>query len=109
VIKQVYRVKKEGRLNKNSDLTLDIEKPTIEKSSASSIDQIVPNNEHVANNLAEQQSCSAGGQHDHKVVGSQGTGLTGVLTCLTGLARKFDRAQSVTPKQPGSEEKSKLC
>jgi hypothetical protein len=61
VIKQVYRVKKEGRLNKNSDLTLDIEKPTIEKSSASSIDQIVPNNEHVANNLAEQQSCSAGG------------------------------------------------
>jgi hypothetical protein len=97
VIKQVYRVKKEGRLNKNSDLTLDIEKPTIEKSSASSIDQIVPNNEHVANNLAEQQSCSAGGQHDHKVVGSQGTGLTGVLTGLAGLARKFGRAQSVTP------------
>jgi hypothetical protein len=25
VIKQVYRVKKDGRLNKNSDLTLDIE------------------------------------------------------------------------------------
>jgi hypothetical protein len=52
---------KDGRLNKNSDLTLDIEKPTIEKSSASSTDLIVPNNEHVANNLAEQQSCSAGG------------------------------------------------
>jgi hypothetical protein len=34
VIKQVYRIKKDGRLNKNSDLTLDIEKPTIEKSSA---------------------------------------------------------------------------
>jgi hypothetical protein len=61
VIKQVYRVKKDGRLNKNSDLTLDIEKPTIEKSSASSTDQIVPNNEHVTNNLAEQQSYSAGG------------------------------------------------
>jgi hypothetical protein len=97
VIKQVYRVKKDGRLNKDSDLTLDIEKPTIEKSSASSTDQIVPNNKHVANNLAKQQSCSAGGQHDHKVVGSQGTGLTGVLTGLTGLARKFGRARSVTP------------
>jgi hypothetical protein len=38
VIKQVYRVKKDGILNKNSDLTLDIEKPTIGKSSASSTD-----------------------------------------------------------------------
>jgi hypothetical protein len=61
VIKQVYHVKKDGRLNKNSDLTLDIEKPTIEKSSASSTDQVVPNNEHVTNNIAEQQSCSVGG------------------------------------------------
>jgi hypothetical protein len=42
VIKQVYRVKKDGRLNKNSDLTLDIEKLTIEKSSANSTDQVVP-------------------------------------------------------------------
>jgi hypothetical protein len=61
VIKQVYHVKKDGRLNKNSDLTLDTEKPTIEKSSASSTDQIVPNNEHVTNNIVEQQSCSARG------------------------------------------------
>jgi hypothetical protein len=61
VIKQVYRVKKDGRLNKNSDLTLDIKNPTIEKSSASSTDQNVPNNEHVTNNIAEQRSCSAGG------------------------------------------------
>jgi hypothetical protein len=53
VIQQVYCVKKDGRLNKNSDLTLDIEKPTIEKSSASSTDQIVPNNEHVTNSIAE--------------------------------------------------------
>jgi hypothetical protein len=52
---------KHGRLNKNSDLTLDTEKPTIEKSSANSNDHIVPNNEYVTNNLAEQQSCSAGG------------------------------------------------
>ena len=31
VIKQVYRVKKDGRLNKNSDLTLDKEKPVVEE------------------------------------------------------------------------------
>jgi hypothetical protein len=97
VIKQVYRVKKDGRLNKNSDLTLDIEKPTIEKSSASSTDQIVPNNEHVTNNIAEQQSCSARGQHDVKVAGSQGTGMTGVLTGLTSLARNSGRSESIRP------------
>jgi hypothetical protein len=68
VIKQVYRVKKDGRLNKNLDLTLDIEKPSIEKSSASFTDQIVPNNEHVANNIAEQKSCSAGRQDNLKVL-----------------------------------------
>jgi hypothetical protein len=32
VIKEVYRVKKDCRLNKNSNLTLDIEKSTIKKS-----------------------------------------------------------------------------
>jgi hypothetical protein len=37
------------------------------------------------------------GQHDHKWVSYQGTGLTGVLTGLTGLAKKFDRYRSVTP------------
>jgi hypothetical protein len=61
VIKQVYHVKKDGRLNKNSDLTLDIKKLTTEKSSASSTDQIVRNNEHAINKVAEQRSCSAGG------------------------------------------------
>ena len=40
VTKQVYRVKKDGRLSKNSDLTQRIEKPTIEEISASSIEQI---------------------------------------------------------------------
>jgi hypothetical protein len=94
VIKQVYHVKKDGRLNKNSDLTLDIEKPTIEKSSA---DQVVPNNEHVTNNIAEQQSCSAGGQHDLKVAGSHGTSLTGVLTGLTGLTRNSGRFINIPP------------
>jgi hypothetical protein len=61
VIKQVYHVKKDGRLNKYSEMILDIEKPTIEKSSASSTDQVVPNNEHVTNNISEQQSCLVGG------------------------------------------------
>jgi hypothetical protein len=97
LIKQLYRVKKDGRLNKNSDLTLDIEKPTVEKSSASSTDQIVPNNEHVANNIVEQQSCSAGGQNDLKVASSQGTSLIGVPTGLTDLARNFGRAESIPP------------
>jgi hypothetical protein len=97
VIKQVYYIKKDGRLNKNSDLTLDIEKPTIEKSSASSIDQVVPNNEHVINNIVEQQSCSAGGQHDLKVAGSQGTGLIRVLTGRIGLARNSGRSESILP------------
>ena len=31
VIKQVYCVKKDGQLNKNSDLTLDKEKSTVEE------------------------------------------------------------------------------
>ena len=41
VIKQVYRVKRVGRLNKNSDLTLDKEKPVVEEQSVNSIDEIV--------------------------------------------------------------------
>jgi hypothetical protein len=39
---------KDGRLNKNSDLTLDIEKPNIKESSASSSDQIAPNDKHLS-------------------------------------------------------------
>ena len=62
VIKQVYRVKKDRRLNKNLDLTLDKEKPTVEQTSASSIDQIVPNSNPASNNMAEQRSSSAGGK-----------------------------------------------
>ena len=41
VIKQVYRVKKDERLNKNSDLTLDKEMPVVEEQSDSSISKIV--------------------------------------------------------------------
>jgi hypothetical protein len=42
VVEQVYRVKKDRRLNKKSDLTRDKEKPNVQETSASSIDQIVP-------------------------------------------------------------------
>jgi hypothetical protein len=37
------------------------------------------------------------GQHDPKMVVSQSTGLTGVLTGLTSLARKSGRAESIPP------------
>ena len=43
-IKEIYRVKRDGRLNKNSDLTLDKQKPIIEEQSDSSIGKIVSNN-----------------------------------------------------------------
>ena len=66
VIKQVYRVKKDGRLNKTSDLTLDIEKSNIEELSASSIDQIAPDVEHISNDMAEQESSSVGVRQEEK-------------------------------------------
>ena len=61
MIKLVYRVKKDGRLNENSDLTQDEEKPTVDETSISSIDQIVPDVKHVSNDMAKQQSSSVGG------------------------------------------------
>ena len=91
--KQVYRVKKDGRLSKNSDLTQRIEKLTVEETSASSIEQIAPDVEYVSNDTAEQKSSSAGGgQDDLKAIGSDGTGLTGTTgltdekTGLTGAS-----------------------
>ena len=59
VTKQVYRVKKDGRLSKNSDLTQRIEKSTVEEISASSIEQIAPDVEYVSNNIVEQNSSLA--------------------------------------------------
>jgi hypothetical protein len=53
VIKQVYRVKRDRRLNKNSDLTQDKEKPTVEEISGSSVDHIIPNDEYISNNISE--------------------------------------------------------
>jgi len=61
VTKQVYHVKKDGRLSKNSDLTQVIEKPTIEKISAIPVDQIVPNSNLTSSDIAKQETRSAGG------------------------------------------------
>jgi len=77
VTKQVYRVKKDGRLTKNSDLTLDREKSIIEETSASSIDQIASDVEYALNDIAEQQLSSAGGQEQKRDARSAETGLTG--------------------------------
>ena len=79
MIKQVCRVKRDGRLNKNSDLTQEIEKPTIEEISSTPIDQIVPNSNLASIDIAEQETRSAGGQDDLGATGSDGTGLTGTL------------------------------
>ena len=69
---QVYRVKKDRRLNKNSDLTLDKEKPVVEEQSDSSISKIAPNDNHDSNNVVEQCSSSAGGQDKSNHIGSDG-------------------------------------
>ena len=78
MIKQVYRVRKDGRLNKNSDLTLDKEKPVVEEQSDRSISKIVPNDDPDSNNVVEQCSSSAGGQDKSNHIGSDRTGLTGL-------------------------------
>ena len=69
--------KKNERLNKNSDLTLDKEKPIVEEQSDSSIIKIVPNDDPDSNNVVEQCSSSAGGQDKNNHIGSDRTGLTG--------------------------------
>ena len=78
VIKQVYRVKRDdGRLNKNSNLTLGKEKPVVEEQSANSIDEIILHDDHGSNNIVEQCSSSSGGQDKSNHIGSDRTGLTG--------------------------------
>jgi len=78
VIKQVYRVKKNERLNKNSDLTLDKEKPIVEEQSDSSISKIVPNDDRDSNSIVEQCSSLAGGQDKSNHIGYDRTVLTGL-------------------------------
>ena len=77
VIKQVYRVKRDGRLNKNSDLTLGKEKPVVEEQSVNSIDEIVLHDDHGSNNIVEQCSSLAVRQDKSNHIGSDRTGLTG--------------------------------
>ena len=87
VTKQVYRIKKDGRLSKNSDLTQEIEKPTIEKISATPVNQIVPNGNLASSDIAQQVTRSAGGQDQTKSAGTAKTGLTGHEIGLTGPSK----------------------
>jgi len=90
VIKQVYHVKKDGRLIKNSDLTLDKEKPIVEEISASFIDPFVPNINHTSKDIAEQQSSSAVGQDKKQKSGNKPTSLFGTQTGLTGTSSESE-------------------
>jgi len=111
VIKQVYRVKKDGRLNKNLDLTQDKEKPTIEETSASSIDKIAPDIEHVTNVMAEQLSSSAGRQDKKEKTGNKPTGLTGSQISLTGTPTSLTGTMTgltSASSEPESSTKSKI-
>jgi hypothetical protein len=103
VIKQVYHVKKDGRLNKSSDLTQDKEKPTFEETSASSIDKIVPNIEHVSNDMAEEQSSSAGGQDKKGKTSNKPTSLTGTQTRLTSASSESE-SSSKSNMRPSFKE-----
>jgi hypothetical protein len=106
VTKQVYRVKKDGRLNKNSDLTLDKERPTVDETSASFVDHIVPNRDHTSKNIAGQKPSSAGGgQEDLKATGSDIIGLTDGQTGLTGFAKNSGKDRSVTRRSKGMKKK----
>ena len=103
MIKQIYRVKKDGRLNKNSDLTQDKENPTIEETLVSSIDKISPDIEHVSNDMAEQQSSSAGGQDKKEKTSDKPTGLTGIQTGLTGASSESE-SSSKSKMRPSFKE-----
>ena len=90
-------------------MTQRIEKPTVEKTSASSIEQIAPDVEYVSNSIAEQKPSSAGGQDDLKATGSDGTGLTGVSTGLTGssgVPTGTKTSLTGAPSEPVSSSKS---
>ena len=105
VIKQVYHVKKDGRLNKNPDLTHDKEKPTVEETSVTPIDQIVPGNNLASSDIVEQETSSAGGQEQKARARSAKTGLTGLKTGMTGLSGKFAKNSKNKKKgRPSFEE-----
>ena len=70
-------------------MTQEIEKLTVEEVSATPVDKIVPNSNLASSNIAEQETSSVGGQDDLKTIGSDGTGLSGVQTGLTGYTKKL--------------------
>jgi hypothetical protein len=98
VVKQVYRVKKDSRLSKNSDLTLDEEKTTIEKSSASSTDQVVPTGKHGSNNIAEQWLSLAGGQNNIKIASFEKTGTPSFKTRPSGFTKDLGKTVNFMSK-----------
>ena len=104
--KQVYRVKKDGRLTKNSDLTLDKEKPFVEEIPANFVDQFVSNRDHTSKNIAKQKPSSVGRQDGLKVTSSDGTSLQ---TGLIHFARNFGRDQCVTPRSKEMKNKSSFA
>ena len=105
VTKQVYRVKKDGRLSKNSDLTQEIENPTIEKILATPVDQIVPNRNIASSDIAEQETRSAGGQDQKKSARSAKTDLTDHEIGPTSPSGDFDNSPKITTrKKPSFEE-----
>ena len=104
VTKQVYRVKKDGRLSKNSDLTQEIENPTIEKILATPVDQIVPNRNIASSDIAEQETRSAGGQDQKKSARSTKTGQIGHKIGPTGPSCNFGNSPKITTrKKPNFE------
>ena len=92
--KQVYRVKKDGRLTKNSDLTLNKEKPIVEEISVSFVDPFVPNIDHTSKNISEQQSSSTGGQDKKEKTGNKPIGLTGSQIGLTSTPTGLTSTQT---------------
>jgi len=80
-------------------LTLDKEKPIVEQTSASSIDQIVPNCNPASNNLAEQRPSLAGGQGKKKKADTKSSGLTGAKTGLTGVPSKVGNSSGTKDKK----------
>ena len=90
-------------MNKNSDLTQDKEKPTVEKILASSVDKIVLDIEYDSNDMTEQQSSSAGGQDKKEKTDDKPTGLTGTQTGLTGASSEFE-SSSKSKMRPSFKE-----
>ena len=84
-------------------MTQDKEKPTVEETSASSIDKIAPDIEHVSNDMAEQHSSLAGEQDKKEKTGDKPTGLTGTQIVLTGASIESE-SSSKSKMRPSFKE-----